>query len=222
MAPRAVDKKIARDQNLKSALQLAGKNISGSLLHESGQWINFLFEEVAVSDNVPEEVVNALRLGPNELGGNNEIDDNEAREIASNIMSAGKEKKRFKEIEDELASLKNPPKKEDSAKKSTMKRKLSDVLGDPQVNTERLNDIKSALNDPDNVSIVVNLGNAGSLSDAQKGKINAALDDNKEIKDAEAKVKSMVSNLFTAESRYRYPTDEIIVERWQRLAGIIK
>ena len=216
-APKAIDNKISNDDQLKSALQLAGKRINGSPLHESGQWINFLFEEASGNNDISDYAIKALKLGPSELGAGNEIDDDEAKEIASRIVTIGKEKKRFKELESEIGSLKNAPKPSgnDTAneREGPSVKSLSGVL-DLKGNKNKKKR-KKVLDRLKNVDISVT-GIGDDLTNDQKGKLK------KEIDRYEEELRKQLGREFTAESRQAKSDETIIIERWQRLAGIIK
>jgi len=235
-APKAIDNKIANDDQLKSALQLAGKRINGNPLHESGQWINFLFEEASGNNDISDYAIKALKLGPSELGAGNEIDDAEAKEIASRIVTIGKEKKRFKELESEIGSLKNAPKPSgsDTANEregnasDNVKQKLSDILfapidsnnprkgfkvkkdDDPQSKTSS---IKRNLN---NLTLTMqNIDPAGNMDKAKN--INSEM-----RKDLKTYLGRLLNDLEGVKIESKFNENDIILENWQRLAGIIK
>lgn len=236
-APKVIDNKIANDDQLKSALQLAGKRINGSPLHESGQWINFLFEEASGNNDISDYAIKALKLGPSELGIGNEIDDAEAKEIASRIVTIGKEKKRFKELESEIGSLKNAPKpsgsdtaneREGNVSDDNVKQKLSDILfapidsnnprkgfkvkkdDDPQSKTSS---IKRNLN---NLTLTMqNIDPAGNMDKAKN--INSAM-----RRDLKTYLGRLLNDLEGVKIESKFNENDIILENWQRLAGIIK
>jgi len=102
-APKVIDTKITGDENLRRALDLESRLRSGKNLHENGQWVKWLLEDVPAAGG-GFDAVKALTIakGADGLGADDEITSDEAGEIVNAIKSAGGDRKKVKGF-DELA-----------------------------------------------------------------------------------------------------------------------